>query len=247
MRGAYNEGVGPGPGDGLRRPRRSRKTTWMSSRAMTRGQNARSALAFVEHHGGRAELARVLARMIDDDRTILGVDGAPGARPIDADAWLPFSVQARLLRTIDAVSGRGDLTLLPEVGRFMAGRDIPTLFRPFLRAGRTGWIIQVATRVWRMYHSHGKWQVVRARNSVIATLVDHPESDAAFCATFGGWVEGALELSGGLDVGSEHPACAARGAAQCVFIASWTTKAHREGTHVVRTPRSGTKGITTKP
>jgi predicted hydrocarbon binding protein len=211
--------------------------------AMTRGQNPRSALAFVNHQGGAFHLARVLERLSPDDRAVLGVDGSEGARPVGADDWIPFVVQARLLRAIDAVLGRGDLTLLPEVGRFMANRDIPSLFRPLLRAGKTGWIITVATRVWRMYHSHGAWDVHRAKESVLATLVDHPEVDEAFCATFLGWLEGALEVSGGVDVRGEHVVCAARGARNCVFTVSWTTTAHREKTHVVRA-RSGSS---TKP
>lgn len=213
-----------------------------STPAMTRGQNPRSAFAYVNAQGGSHQLARVLEHLSASDRAVLGVDGRAGARPVGADDWVPFSTQARLLRAIDAVLGRGDLTLLPEVGRFMARRDIPSLFRPLLRAGKTGWIISVATRVWRMYHSHGSWELQREKESVLATLVDHPEADAAFCATFIGWVEGALEASGAIEVRGEHVVCAARGARHCVFTASWTTRAHRERTQVVRARSgSGTK------
>ena len=98
---------------------------------------------------GADGIARVLARLPARD--------VEAVHALSANAWVPFRLQARLLRAIDATFGEGDLALLFDVGAAMAQRDLPTVFRPLLRLGRPGSILDMATATWRHYHSHGHW------------------------------------------------------------------------------------------
>ena len=104
----------------------------------------------------------------------------------------------------------------------MSGRDIPRVFRPLLKVGNPGWILEVSTRMWRFYHSSGRWEIQRTPVTVLATLHDHEASHEAFCATFMGWMTAAVEMSGGYDVMVDHPVCQARGAPNCVFTVRWS-------------------------
>lgn len=192
--------------------------------AHTRGLNPLAALSFVRDRGGDAAIKEVLRRLPEKDLQILS-----GTKKLSSKAWVPFGLQARLLTSIDRSMGEGDLAKLFEVGRYMSTRDIPRVFRPLLKLGNPGWILEVSTRMWRFYHDRGHWEVQRTPVTVLATLHDHPDSHEAFCATFIGWLTGALELSGGYDVMVDHPVCHARGAPQCVFTARWSLDAAPPG------------------
>jgi predicted hydrocarbon binding protein len=188
--------------------------------ARTRGMNPLAALAFVRATEGAEGMARVLSRLREDELLLLGAS-EHSRRKLSARSWIPFRLQCRLLRAIDDELGEGDLALLFEVGRYMGSHDVPRAFRPFLRLGNPGWIVEVATRLWRYYHDRGRWQLERSPVSIICTLHDHPEADVAFCQTFTGWLTGALEVSGAVDVLVDHPVCHARGANNCVFTVRW--------------------------
>jgi len=182
----------------------------------TRGLNPLAAMAYVREKGGADGMKRVLARLPEEYLTPLS------SERLSSTSWVPFRAQAHLLKAIDETFGRGDGATLFEVGYFMSHRDIPRVFRPLLRLGNPGWMLEVSTKLWRVYHDRGRWEVVRTPVTVLATLHDHEDAHEAFCATLVGWLTGACELSGGKDVMVDHPVCHARGAPNCVFTTRWT-------------------------
>jgi len=184
--------------------------------AYTRGLNPLGAMAYVREKGGAEAMRRVLARLPEEDLIPLS------SERLSSTTWVPFRSQARLLEAIDKTFGTGDGSTLFEVGFFMSQRDIPRVFRPLLRLGNPGWILEVSTKLWRVYHDRGSWQVLRTPVTVLATLQDHDESHEAFCGTLVGWLTGACEISGGKDVMVDHPVCHARGAPNCVFTTRWS-------------------------
>tara|TARA_Y100001934_G_C12303287_1_gene751118 strand:+ start:414 stop:1097 length:684 start_codon:yes stop_codon:yes gene_type:complete len=208
---------------------KKRSRTRHSDIAMTRGMNPLAALSFVRENHGPTQLENVLKSLEGEDIAIL-----TGKAELKSNQWIPYMVHARLLETIDKVCGIGDYATLYNVGRHMSARDVPRFFRPLIRLGNPGWILEVSTRLWRMYHNKGYWEVQRTPVTILATLNDHEECHTAFCHTFVGWLTGALELSGGYDVMVDHPVCQARGAPNCVFTARWVEKSasnhHREKT-----------------
>ena len=100
----------------------------------------------------------------------------PPGGALSQTAWIPFMVQCRLLRAIDATIGQGELHSLHDVGAFMAEHDIRKLFRFALQLGNPGWAIEGAALLWRRYHDRGDWRIERTPRSLIATLHDHPEA-----------------------------------------------------------------------
>lgn len=191
---------------------------------MTRGMNPLAALSFVRETKGATQLENVLKALSEEDIEVL-----TGQTELKSNHWIPFMVHGRLLETIDQVCGTGDYATLFDVGRHMSARDVPRFFRPLIKLGNPGWILEVSTRLWRMYHNKGYWEVQRTPVTILATLNDHEECHEAFCHTFVGWLTGALELSGGYDVMVDHPVCQARGAPKCVFTARWVEKSASSG------------------
>ena len=197
---------------------------------LTRGLNPRAALAWVRKHHGEPGVWKVLEALDDDDDRVLG-----GGR-VSAPTWVPFLAHARLLHAIDATFGAGDLTLLRDVGRFMCQRDFPLVARPLLRLASPGFFLDKAMRLWRLYHSHGRWEMTRTDGEVRAVLVGHPDSHPAFCATFLGWMEGALMLTGAHGVSSQEVRCATKGAPCCSYTTTWMTGARDVRARVPRPP-----------
>lgn len=187
--------------------------------AKTRGFNFLSALAFVHRRGGRQAIADVLRVLPEEDLRQISEDStAPNIQP---RGWYPFTTYCRMLAGIDTVLGNGDREILYEVGNEMATRDIRRIFRPLLRVGRPGWILEFHGRLWRTYHDHGEWTIDRTPVSLIATLSDHPGRTEHACATFTGWMESALLMSGAANVDGSHPVCIGRGGPHCVFTCRW--------------------------
>jgi len=184
---------------------------------LTRGLNPRAALAWVRATYGADGIATVLDALDDEDAFALG--GRAGR--ISSRSWVPFLSHARLLGVIDSTFGAGDLKLLRSVGVYMGFHDFPLVARPFIRLSSPGFFVDKAMKLWRLYHSHGRWEIVRNADLVRAALVDHPEHHAAFCAAFVGWIEGALSLTGARDIGATETRCATRGAPFCAFEMSW--------------------------
>lgn len=185
-----------------------------SAQYQTRGLNPLGALRYVRHHHGDDGVVSVLAGLSAGDRAVLGGDTQEGLR---SATWVPFLTHARLLRAIDARFGAGDLALLPGVGRFMAQADLPGLLKPVLRLMTPAFLITQTMRLWRGYHSHGRWELVRTSGDLRAVLVDHPVAHPAFCATFCGFVEGALAFSGARAPHVEQTACRCHGDRACAF------------------------------
>jgi|GEM_PF-1319590 len=195
--------------------------------AQTSAKNPLAAVAYVRDVGGPQLVPQVLALLPPGDLAALRVPpGAPTQLALTPSMWVPFHAQCHLLRAVDVVMGQGDLALLPEVGRFMAEHDIARFFRAVLRLGNPGWVMELSSRMWRTYHDRGRWTVDRTPVSVMCALYEHPEADEAFCLTFQGWMERALELGNARNVRVDHPVCVARGALRCVMDASWQGQDH---------------------
>jgi hypothetical protein len=181
-----------------------------------RGFGILNSLSFVHKKEGQPGIERALRRLALADQSTIA--------KIQRTKWYPFALHCRLLRAIDAELGAGDFTLLFELGGHSAKRDSPIFFRPLMRLGHPGWIIDVATRLWRFFHGEGQWQLERTPQELVAKLCDFQEADAAFCASFMGYVSKMLELSGAEDIQATHMVCKAKGAPNCIFTVRWSAQ-----------------------
>jgi len=184
--------------------------------AFTRGMNPRAAVSWVRHVHGQ-EGVDTLASSLSPD---LIHDLGPELRPRSM-SWVPFLTNARLLEAIDQMFGRGDYHLLREVGRHMAKHDFPAIARPIARMLSPGLFIDLSVKIWRLYHSHGRWEISRGRRELNGVRFDCPESHVAFCETTMGWIEGAMLFCGAADVVAIEERCAARGGPCCSLRMRW--------------------------
>lgn len=185
--------------------------------SFTRGMNPRASIAWVRQKHGEPGIRALLAALPRDVLDDLGPDLRPSGM-----AWVPFFTHARLLETIDGVFGVGDLRLVRDVGRFMATHDFPLLAKPVARLLSPGLFVDMAVKIWRLYNSHGHWEILRSPRTLQASRFGSPETHPAFCEATMGWIEGAMLFCGAIDVVGIEDRCVARGAACCSINVRWS-------------------------
>src|SRR5262249_49328814 len=115
-----------------------------------------------------------------------------------------------------------DLSICVQAGRFSAGWAMNTVLKMFLRLRSPTWLIERATSVWGRFHDTGRWEVVTpAVRRVQGSLRDFAVRDPAFCARLRGWLQGAVEMTGGKGVTVSEARCTCRGHDRCEFQISW--------------------------
>jgi hypothetical protein len=186
-------------------------------KSFTRGMNVRAAIAWVQAtHGenGVRKLADSLpARVVDD---LGGASLKPAAM-----TWVPFLSHSILLEHIDHLFGNGDLKLLLTVGRAMAFHDFPGVARPVARMLSPGFFLDMSTKLWGIYNSHGSWEISRGERELLGVRIGCPENHRAFCAGTCGWIEGALLFCGAVEAEAKEERCAALGAPVCSLRITW--------------------------
>lgn len=188
----------------------------MTESAQLKGSAYHSTLAFIEAGFGADAKLRVLSRLSDEDRALLGGIVLP-------IQWYPLEPFPRLLRAMEAELGRGDLQVVTERGAWAAIHDMKTVHKVLLKLVTPNWLIEKGMRLWPNFHTSGRWDVVRQGPSQArAELHDLGVVDEAMCATLKGWILGLLTLSGVKQSQVEHVQCRARGDAACVYDITWT-------------------------
>mgnify|MGYP006305373267 CR=1 FL=1 len=170
---------------------------------------------YLKEHGTAEQIEKVKQRLPEGMRRI--ADGG-----LLHNQWYPFEYFVALNRVLDEVLGRGDLALIPVLGRDAAQRVLPTVYRVFYRIGSPDFIITQAARVWRQYYNSGRLSLERIGPKRVDLLILEFETPAVeHCLSIQGWLEKTLELSGGRDIKVHHSECRTRGHADCRYQAEW--------------------------
>jgi hypothetical protein len=197
------------------RPRPSPTIFVMSADAKTKGIGFVNVRAFAEERfGGAAGWKAVTDQLVASDRREL--------EEILPVGWYSLALYARLIHAVDKVHGYGDLSLVVQLGRFEAERDLTTIQRLFLRLASPSFILEKNRDYWRRFHDTGQWTVERlGEGRVRAFIDDWGVADVALCRELVGYVGRLFELVGAKNVRMEHVRCRGRGEARCEFLGRW--------------------------
>jgi hypothetical protein len=181
--------------------------------ARTKGVGFVNVKSFATERFGANAWDAVLERLAPEDREELS--------SIVSVGWYSLPLYARLIHALDDVHGYGDLSLVVQLGRYEAERDLTTIHRIFLRFTNPAFIVEKTGEFWKRFHDTGEWKVEREPNGVAGTLEGWGCVDHALCRELVGYLSRVLELVGAKNVVFEHPRCRARGDGQCFFRARW--------------------------
>jgi hypothetical protein len=181
-----------------------------------KGSALASRLLWVRLGHGEAGLERLEAAASPDLSPVL-VNGVAMAR------WYPFPLFIELNETIDRVFGRGDLSLVWELGRFGAEANLKTVYRLFYKVGTVRWILGRAARLWGAHYDTGEMRLIDDRPGTgTLEIVGWDQPHRIHCMSVAGWAERSVEISGGRDAKVTELSCRARGDERCLLQATWT-------------------------
>lgn len=182
--------------------------------ALTKGVGFANVRAFVGERFGAVAWQELLASMPKVEREEL-----ESMLPV---GWYDLGLYANLIHAVDRTMGRGDLSLIAQLGRFEAEKDLTTIHQFFLRFANANVVVEGTSKYWRRFHDTGVWETERlGERGAIAKLRDWGVVDAGLCAELGAYLGRALELCGCRDLVMEHPLCRVRGDAHCEFRSRW--------------------------
>ena len=179
-----------------------------------KGSVLKSRLAFVEEHGGKDAVARVLEHLAPDARKQLGM--------ILTVKWYPFDVGRQLDDAIVRVLGDGDSGFFERLGEASARANLATLHRGFLTDGDPHAFLGKAQSIYALYYETGRreYERVSEREGVLTTF-DAETFSAPDCLTVIGWYKHALRLCGAAEPRIVEEECRSRGAQTCRYRISW--------------------------
>jgi hypothetical protein len=182
--------------------------------AKFKGTVFESTRMFTEQQYGAGATARVLAELSPEDQAQLA--------EIQVIGWYPVEPVIRYHHALDRLYGRGDLKVCSAAGRFSATWSMNTVLKVFLRFKSPSWLIEKATRVWSRYHDTGRWEVSSpGPGKITGELLEYAVRDEAFCARLRGWLQGAVEATGGKNAVVTETRCVCRRHDRCVFELVW--------------------------
>ncbi|HET6335359.1 MAG TPA: hypothetical protein VFG30_19170 [Polyangiales bacterium] len=165
---------------------------------------------------GEDAVERVLAELDPSERDLL--------RDVQAISWYPVEPILHYMHALDRVYGQGDLGVCIKAGHYSAGWSMNTVLKVFLRFRSPVWLVDRATSVWNRYHDTGKWHVQTLTSErMLGELRDFAVRDPAFCARLCGWLQGAIELTGGDRATVTEVRCMNRNDDHCAFALEWKT------------------------
>lgn len=179
-----------------------------------KGSVLKARLAFVEQHGGKDGVERVLAALPPEDRGAL--------RNLVAIQWCPFELGRRLDDAIVQVLGHGKPQFFERLGAASAETNLTTVHKAFLAQGDPQAFLAKAPQVYKLYYDTGRREYAKTGpKEAVLTTRDAETFSAPDCLTVIGWHRKALEMCGATNVKIVEEECRARGGAVCRYRVSW--------------------------
>jgi hypothetical protein len=180
-----------------------------------KGSVLASRLAFVREQRSETAVARVLARLLPPDRTVLGGILLPFA-------WYPFATNERLDRAIADELGIGDEIFL-RLGAKSAEDNLTSASqRHYMDDRNPQGLLKNTSAIYKVYYDtgHRDYEKLGAHAAVLRTHESHSYSPSD-CLTVVGWYERAIQMCGGRNVKVIETRCRARGDEVCEYSCAW--------------------------
>ncbi|MFC1678195.1 hypothetical protein ACFLZ9_00480, partial [Patescibacteria group bacterium] len=137
--------------------------------------------------------------------------------------WYPFEYgHLEAAQKIANLFYPGNIRGLRELGYYMAEKNLTGIYKVFVKMGSPGFIISKAGTILSTYYRPGKLETIEKGNKLFKfRFVNFESMNEALEEGIAGWVEKALELSGGKKVEVKINTHISRGASATEYECHW--------------------------
>jgi hypothetical protein len=142
----------------------------------------------------------------------------------------PYPLYVSFIRGVDRILGQGDLKFCRKLGEYVAGHDIPLIYKQYQKQPKPEDLIPFGNLFWKSHLNVGAMNVEDAspEHSVIR-IYDFPAMDRAHCRLIEGWIAQALIEAGGVWIEELHEVrCNSKGDPYHEFFGRWKLPATAE-------------------
>ena len=175
--------------------------------------------AYVERQHGVVGWQQLMEALEPADRELLGGLVLVGG-------WYPVGVWNRALEKYLARS-RAPSQEMVEIARFIADRDLNSLFKALLRMGSPAFVLSRTDSLWRRYFDVGRFGHEELGDRHWHLTLEAPAGQDAGPDVWtcnegvSGWLTQALELTGARSGRVTHVRCRYQGSSHCEYEAHW--------------------------
>ncbi len=173
-----------------------------------------SRIALIRDLGGEDGLARVVARLPEED--------AERLRRLLATGWYSFELSTRLDRAIVDELGQGRSDFFEQIGMASAEKNLSGVHKSLMVPGDPHGFLRHTPFTYRAYYNQGRREYEKVGPcEAVLTTYDAETFSEGDCATVVGWHRRALEMCGARGVRVVEEECRARGGGVCRYRLSW--------------------------
>ncbi len=122
--------------------------------------------------------------------------------------WYQYKLYTDLLRSLDKVIGKGDLSFCIEQGRLSAQHDLTTVYKIFMSFSNIENMVKRAMSIWNSYYDTGTVEAILFTDKEGTIIIkDFPDIDMAHVKNVQGWLEQFLSTGRLKDIKSEILRC----------------------------------------
>ena len=177
---------------------------------------------YVEQRHDAAAWRGIVDALPADDRAV--IDGL-----LLVGGWYPVGIWNRAIKAYLERYAPGSTDLeMTAVARYIADRDLNTLFKVLLKMGSAEFVLGRTDSLWSRYFDVGKFEnheLAKRRWQLKITSLPTSEDEAPGALTCGpgvcGWLGQALELTGVKQPRITHTRCRFHGATACEYDVTW--------------------------
>ena len=187
------------------------------ARLFVKGHLVAARRRYVESTWGSLGVTRVTALLTGDALQAF-------VRPPLPFVWVGGAVVAALDEAIIVSCMDGQCAQMRAFGAVVARDDLPLMYRVFFRVGEPWMVVKLAGAMFPLYFRTDADVASALTGQTGGTITLKKAVMPRYLCRDGivGWVQGALELSGGKDVRVEHERCVHNGDDACLWRVAWS-------------------------
>lgn len=115
--------------------------------------------------------------------------------------WVPMEHATAIFDTVAPLVFTTSENAIREFGRALAQDNLGGAYKHFVRMMSVSFLMKQTALMWRAYHNAGRPVVeTLATNHVELHVFDYADLPERFCECMSGWIERAVEMTGGKNV-----------------------------------------------